>query len=99
MMNSYKKLKKITKKSIKTQDNDVLLLCKVLKTIFDNDVVPYNDLIRLKQHREAFGKLTMPINKLSVPQRRRIIVQQGKGFLPILLPIAISALWSILSQK
>jgi len=98
-MNAFRNLKRISSTSLKKRDKDVLLLCKVIKNMLENDVVGYNDLARLKEYKDAMRKLSKPINILSIPQRRRIINQQGSGFLPVLLPIAISALWNILSQK
>lgn len=100
-MTTIERVKKITTESVKARDGDVILVCKIVKTLSDKNAckLTYRDKARLQQYVGAMRMLKLPVNKLSVPQRRRIIIQQGSGFLSVLLPIAIGTLWSILSRK
>lgn len=98
-MELYRKLSEIdTKKRL--SDADILNVSRLIKNHLSGNVkLKYNDLARLKEYKETMRKLSQPINKVSLRQRRSIINQQGSGFLSVLLPISIAALWNILSQK
>lgn len=102
----YKDLKCVNNNyGVLDHDNKLLYsFCRTLKNILEENI-PLNDQewenignLSVKQ-RETINSLAKDINKMSMKKRRLIIKQSGKGFLPVILPIAISALWSLLSAK
>ncbi len=101
-MNSYKRLKKIHQCQGKLNECDKQLhfLCMIIKNFLEGPLEgKYNDYNRLKKYKNILKKLAQPLNRVSYKQKRRVINQQGSGFLPLLLPILISTLWNTISTK
>lgn len=54
--------------------------------------------LKLKHHHKVLNKLCCKTNKKCWKKRKQLVVQSG-GFLPILIPSVVAAITSLLAQK
>lgn len=97
-MNS--KIENINSKSINVSDPMCLNLCYMIKKLISVNGPELNGTIlqKLARYKKALIQLSLPAEKISIKNRRRIIKQQGKGFLPLLIPIIAATLVNAISK-
>lgn len=99
-MNSFKKLKKLSPSTALSTDENILFLCKLIKNYLNGTIKSnYSDAVRLNEYKNVLRKLILPINKISLQKRKRLLNQKGSGLLSLLLPILVTGLWKTLNSK
>lgn len=82
-------IKKCTKSEIKT-------LCEcVLNVIRGNVSLTKSQKNHLSQHKQSLRKLAD--RKIPLYKKKKILIQNGEGFIPFILPAAISLISSLIN--
>jgi len=68
----------------------------ILNLLKNNIKIPKSKLRSIKKHKHTMRDVVD--KNLSVSKRKKILKQKGGGFLPVVLPLALSALSKLLPQ-
>jgi len=83
---------------IKSCDKDlVCCICECIKNVTEANVpIPYEALKQLKRHRHVFDRIVD--KRTDLQKKKRLIVQNGGGFLSILLPPLLGVIGSLVGE-
>lgn len=86
---------------LKSADRSLIkAICECILNIITGNVnISHENRKRLYKYKNFLRKLASPNKKRSWQQRKRIIVQKGSGFLPLIIPPVMSILLSKLLEK
>jgi hypothetical protein len=90
--------KRMLKAVINASDRElVLTVCEcILNCLNGNISLSEKDKQKLKKHKKILRTLIQKGN--SIKLRKKLLIQQGSGFLPIILPTVISSIASLLTK-
>lgn len=90
--------KGMLKAVINTSDRDLILtVCEcILNCLNGNIKLSPKNRDKLKKYKRTLRTLIQ--KRKSIKYRKKLLIQQGSGFLPIILPSVISALASLFSS-
>ena len=90
---------KITNAILKNCENDLIhIICNCVYNVVKGNVpgLTQEKVNKLAHHKSSLIKLT---KKLPIKEKRKILVQKGSGFLPILLPFIAPLIAKAVSKK
>lgn len=90
--------KRMLKAVLSSSDKDLILtVCEcILNCLNGNIKLGPKDREKLKKYKRTLRTLAQ--KRQSIKSRKKLLIQQGSGFLPIILPTVISTIASLFTQ-